>query len=82
MVHKEDMDGRNPQGTQNELKLWHGTAFNVVNSINTNGFNRSYCGQHGAYTTFTTLIMCIGTRSCSCRECVLEMALEPSSIKT
>ena len=49
MVHKEDMDGRNPQGTQNELGLWHGTASTAINSINTHGFNRSYCGQHGKY---------------------------------
>ena len=35
MVHKEDMDSRNPRGTQNERKLWHGTASTSVNSINT-----------------------------------------------
>ena len=51
MVHKEDMDGRNTQGIQNELRLWHGTASKSIDSINTNGFNRSYCGQHGQLVT-------------------------------
>ena len=47
MVHKEDMDGRNTQGRQNERWLWHGTSSTSTNSINTHGFNRSYCGQNG-----------------------------------
>ena len=37
----------NPKGTQNERVLWHGTSADTVKQINTNGFNRSYCGKHG-----------------------------------
>ncbi len=47
MVHKHDMDKRNPKGMQNEYRLWHGTALASVDSINTNGFNRAYCGHNG-----------------------------------
>ena len=46
-VHMDDMDARNPPHVQNERCLWHGTAASSVDNINTNGFNRSYCGQHG-----------------------------------
>ncbi|CAG2246296.1 PARP10_14_15 [Mytilus edulis] len=30
-----------------ERTLWHGTAYNAIDSINTYGFNRSYCGKNG-----------------------------------
>ena len=43
------MDSTNLAGHQNERKLWHGTAIEAVNSINTYGFNRSYCGKNGLY---------------------------------
>ncbi|XP_076102010.1 protein mono-ADP-ribosyltransferase PARP15-like [Mytilus galloprovincialis] len=33
----------NPQGTNNEKELWHGTPESAVVSINFYGFNRSYC---------------------------------------
>lgn len=41
------LEGQNPAGTTNERKLWHGTANESVASINTYGFNRSYCGKNG-----------------------------------
>ena len=43
------MDARNPGG-QNEKRLWHGTASNNVQNINTRNFNRSYGGVHGTYS--------------------------------
>lgn len=41
------MESLNPQGHQNERTLWHGTAYDALDSINTYGFNRSYCGKNG-----------------------------------
>ena len=32
-----------------ERSLWHGTDVAAVDSINTAGFNRSYCGKNGSY---------------------------------
>ena len=32
-----------------EKTLWHGTSSDVTDSINNNGFDRSYCGQHGLF---------------------------------
>ena len=51
-VHMDDMDARNPSHIKNERCLWHGTAASSMDNINTNGFNRSYCGQHGAQSSF------------------------------
>ena len=42
-IHKMEM--QNP----NEKNLWHGTSPTNVQNIVANGFNRSYCGQHGEY---------------------------------
>lgn len=44
------LEGQNSVGTTNERKLWHGTANESVASINTYGFNRSYCGKNGNLT--------------------------------
>ena len=33
---------QNPSGHKNELWLWHGTDPDVLNNINTQGFNRSF----------------------------------------
>lgn len=44
---KMSMESLNPQGHQNERTLWHGTAYDALDSINTYGFNRSYCGKNG-----------------------------------
>ena len=41
------LEKQNPPGCTNERKLWHGTANESVPSINTYGFNRSYCGKNG-----------------------------------
>jgi len=46
MTKKAEMDVRNPGG-QNEMRLWHGTAGNNVQNINSRNFNRSYGGVHG-----------------------------------
>ncbi|XP_078312815.1 protein mono-ADP-ribosyltransferase PARP14-like [Crassostrea virginica] len=46
LAKKKLLDSQNPQGTQNERELWHGTAPEAVNSINSFGFNRSYCGKN------------------------------------
>lgn len=35
--------------TTNEMTLWHGTGNDAVASINTYGFNRSYCGKNGTH---------------------------------
>ncbi|XP_052076128.1 protein mono-ADP-ribosyltransferase PARP14-like [Mytilus californianus] len=43
---KMSMESLNPQGHQNERTLWHGTAYDALDSINTYGFNRSYCGKN------------------------------------
>ena len=44
---KKLLEKQNPPNTQNEQTLWHGTASDAVPSINTYGFNRSYCGKNG-----------------------------------
>ncbi|XP_062619962.1 uncharacterized protein LOC134281522 [Saccostrea cucullata] len=46
VAKKKLLDTQNPSGTQNERELWHGTAPGAVNSINSLGFNRSYCGKN------------------------------------
>ncbi|XP_071169371.1 protein mono-ADP-ribosyltransferase PARP14-like [Mytilus edulis] len=43
---KKSMDSTNAKRNNNELKLWHCTAMEAVDSINTYGFNRSYCGKN------------------------------------
>ncbi|KAK7479331.1 hypothetical protein BaRGS_00029409 [Batillaria attramentaria] len=45
-VKKRELEQFNPKGTVNEKRLWHGTSSDVVTSIITNGFNRSYCGKN------------------------------------
>ncbi|XP_052101663.1 protein mono-ADP-ribosyltransferase PARP14-like isoform X2 [Mytilus californianus] len=43
---KLSMHSTNATGTNYERKLWHGTTMEAVDSINTFGFNRSYCGKN------------------------------------
>ncbi|XP_046558431.1 LOW QUALITY PROTEIN: protein mono-ADP-ribosyltransferase PARP14-like [Haliotis rubra] len=43
---KKQLEKQNPQGTQNESWLWHGTSTDAIDSINAHGFNRSYCGKN------------------------------------
>ena len=50
IARKKAMDRANP-GHQNERQLFHGCSLVAVDSINQGGFNRSYAGQHGKYTT-------------------------------
>ena len=45
MVCKQKMDKDN-RGN-NELQLFHGTDAKNLSAINTQGFNRSFCGEHG-----------------------------------
>ena len=46
-VKLKDMKVQNKPGTKNERKLWHGTDARNIKSINTYGFNRSFCGING-----------------------------------
>ncbi|XP_061194416.1 protein mono-ADP-ribosyltransferase PARP14-like [Saccostrea echinata] len=48
VAKKKLLDSQNPPGTKNERELWHGTAPEAVNSVNSLGFNRSYCGKNAA----------------------------------
>ncbi|KAK0040325.1 poly [ADP-ribose] polymerase 15, partial [Biomphalaria pfeifferi] len=43
-VKKKELDQYNPQGHQNEQKLFHVTMSDCIPPINENGFNRNYCG--------------------------------------
>ena len=45
VVRKQKMDHDN--GGNNERQLFHGTDAKNVVAINTQGFNRSFCGAHG-----------------------------------
>ena len=36
-------------GRSNERQLFHGTDAKNVTAMNTQGFNRSFCGTHGKY---------------------------------
>ena len=47
IARKKEMDKLNPQGCQNERRLFHGTKPDTCPKINHGGFNRSYCGQNG-----------------------------------
>lgn len=44
---RAQFESQNPPGTRNEQTLWHGTKQAAIDSINRNGFNRSYCGENG-----------------------------------
>ena len=47
MLRKQKMDKDN--GGTNERQLFHGTSDESTKAINTQGFNRSFCGKHGEY---------------------------------
>ena len=51
LVRKQKMDQDNPGGN-NERQLFHGTQHSNIKAINTQGFNRSFCGVHGRYLSF------------------------------
>lgn len=44
-VKKQEMDKR--CGGNSERKLFHGTDGKNINAINSQGFNRSFCGKNG-----------------------------------
>ncbi|XP_078381928.1 protein mono-ADP-ribosyltransferase PARP14-like [Oculina patagonica] len=47
MLRKQKMDKDN--GGTNERQLFHGTTNESTNAINTQGFNRSFCGKNGVF---------------------------------
>lgn len=56
VAKKKLLDSQNPKGTKNERELWHGTAIEAVSSINSLGFNRSYCGINGKSFSCSTML--------------------------
>ena len=50
MVRKQKMD--KDTGRNSERQLFHGTDAKNINHINTQGFNRSFCGAHGKSVKF------------------------------
>ena len=52
MVRKQKMD--KDIGENSERQLFHGTDAKNVSHINTQGFNRSFCGAHGKSLLNTT----------------------------
>ena len=44
-IHRKRLKNKN--FNENELKLWHGTKNESVESISKQGFNRSFCGING-----------------------------------
>ena len=47
VVRKQKIDQDN--GGNNELQLFHGTRGENVKAINTQGFNRRFCGENGRF---------------------------------
>ena len=47
MVHRTTMKANYRRSEPFERNLWHGTSPDSIISINTHGFNRSYCGKNG-----------------------------------
>ena len=50
LIKKQKMD--KDTGGNSERQLFHGTDAKNVNHINTQGFNRSFCGAHGKSVKF------------------------------
>ena len=50
MLRKQKMDKDN--GRNNERQLFHGTSSDRTININTQGFNRSFSGEHGEFSVF------------------------------
>ncbi|PVD29541.1 hypothetical protein C0Q70_08792 [Pomacea canaliculata] len=48
LAKKVQMNKQN-KGRQSETTLWHGTSSDVVQHINRDGFNRSFCGKNATY---------------------------------
>jgi poly [ADP-ribose] polymerase 10/14/15 len=45
-VKKQMLDKKYPQN-MNEMDLYHGTTAKICQKVNSNGFNRSFCGKNG-----------------------------------
>lgn len=45
-IKKQEMDSKNCH-QNNEKRLFHGTCPLIIDTINANGFNRSYAGKNG-----------------------------------
>ncbi|XP_070569403.1 protein mono-ADP-ribosyltransferase PARP14-like [Ptychodera flava] len=43
--NKQNIDAKNPQGTVNERRLFHGTSADTIEKINSGGFNRIFAGE-------------------------------------
>ncbi|XP_059146918.1 protein mono-ADP-ribosyltransferase PARP14-like [Physella acuta] len=43
---RREIAGRNPEGHENEKRLYHGTNYNNVDQINLTGFSRNYSGAN------------------------------------
>ena len=54
-LRKDELEGRIKQPTAIEQNLWHGTSADANKSINTGGFNRSYCGKNGMLFTLNVI---------------------------
>ncbi|XP_056145314.1 protein mono-ADP-ribosyltransferase PARP14 isoform X2 [Lampris incognitus] len=46
-VKKQALDKKHPTN-KNEMNLYHGTTAEICQRINTNGFNRSFCGRNAS----------------------------------
>lgn len=46
LAKKAQMNKRNKE-MDSEKTLWHGTSSDVIQYINRDGFNRSFCGKNG-----------------------------------
>lgn len=47
IARKKAMVKANPSDVENERHLFHGCPGDVINNINSTGFNRSFCGKNG-----------------------------------
>ena len=46
-IYKGHQQKMNERGRCNEQKLFHGTTKDTVEKINSQGFNRAFCGKNG-----------------------------------
>jgi len=60
MVRRDAMQRQQAAASKTPVEriLWHGTAFDAVESVNKTGFNRSYCGKNGMSETCTFWCCC------------------------
>ena len=53
MVDKQQMEKRCGDSTVIERLLYHGTSEDAIQKINSQGFDRGYCGKNGLYIMFS-----------------------------